>query len=79
MEPLLISGELKTTEPLKHSYHIKAEEEFFSRESGVVYRNGKVYRSVVDKETGNLIEKKLIKTNHAEVMYDTSALTIIEK
>lgn len=73
-----LCGELRTTQPLEHSYHIKAEEEFFSREDGVVYRNGKVYRSVVDKNTGNVIDKKLIKTNHAKVMYDTSRLDIVD-
>lgn len=73
-----LCGELRTTQPLEHSYHIKAEEEFFSREDGVVYRNGKVYRSVVDKNTGNVIDKKLIKTNHAKVMYDTSGLDIVD-
>ena len=74
-----LCGELRTTEPLKHSYHVKAEDEFFSRENGAVYRNGKVYRSIVDKTSGNAIEKKLIKTNYAEVLYDTTNLTIVEK
>ncbi len=74
-----LCGELRTTQPLKHSYHIKAEDEFFSRENGIVYRNGKVYRSIVDKASGNVLEKKLIKTNHAQVMYDTDNLEIIEK
>lgn len=74
-----LCGELRTTQPPEYSYHIKAEEEYFSRENGVVYRNGKVYRSVVDKTNGNLVEKSLIKTNHAQVMYDTSKLEIIDK
>ena len=74
-----LCGELRTSKPLENSYLVKAEDEFFSRENGVVYRNGKVYRSIVDKLNGNVIEKKLIKTNHAEVMYDTSDLTIIEE
>lgn len=71
--------ELRTTKPLEQSYHIKAEDEFFSRENGIVFRNGKVYRSVVDKTSGNIIDKKLIKTNHAQVMYDTTNLEITEK
>ena len=73
-----LCGELRTTHSLENSYHIKAEDEYFSRENGVVYRNGKVFRSVVDKESGNVVEKKLIKTNHAEVMYDTSDLQVID-
>ena len=73
-----LCGELRTTHPLENSYHIKAEDEYFSRENGVVYRNGRIFRSVVDKESGNVVEKKLIKTNHAEVMYDTSDLQVID-
>lgn len=73
-----LCGELRTTKPLEYSYHIKSEDEYFSREGGIVYRNGKVYRSVVDKTSGNIIDKKLIKTNHAQVMYDTTNLEIIE-
>ena len=73
-----LCGELRTTHSLENSYHIKAEDEYFSRENGVVYRNGRVFRSVVDKESGNVVEKKLIKTNHAEVMYDTSDLQVID-
>lgn len=74
-----LCGELRTTQPLEQSYHIKAEDEYFSRENGIVFRNGKVYRSVVDKTSGNIIDKKLIKTNHAQVMYDTTNLEITEK
>ena len=74
-----LHGELRCEKPLNEAYHIKAENEYFSREDGVVYRNGEIYRSVVDKITGNTIDKKLIKTNHAKVMYDTSNLEIVEK
>ena len=74
-----LHGELRCEKPLNEAYHIKAENEYFSREDGVVYRNGEIYRSVVDKITGNTIDKKLIKTNHAKVMYDTGNLEIVEK
>ena len=58
--------------------HIQAEDEYFSRENGEVYRNGKVYRRVVDVATGNTVERRLIKTNHARVLYDTTDLEIRE-
>ena len=73
-----LCGELRTTTELPYSYHIIAENEYFSREDGIVYRNGQVWRSVVDKSNGNTIEKILIKTNHAKVMYDTSNLEVVE-
>ena len=74
-----LCGELRTTEPLNHSYHINCEDEYFSREGEDVYRNSKIYRTIIDKQTGNEISKELIKVNHAKVMYDTDNLNIIDK
>ena len=74
-----LCGELRCEKPLNEAYHIKAENEYFSREDGAVYRNGEIYRTVVDKITGNIVNRKLIKINHAKVMYDTSDLEIAER
>ncbi len=76
-----LCGELRSSAPQANKYHIKAENEFFSRENGIVYRNGQIYRIKVDSITGDHIEKKLIRKNHAEVLYDTDYLEIkdIEK
>ena len=63
---------------MPNTYHIKVRDEFFSRENGTVYRNNKIYRETIDVITGNVIERQLIKTNHAKVMYDTSNLEIRE-
>ncbi len=71
-------GSLLCSDSLPNTYHIKVQDEFFSREDGVVYRNNKIYRETVDVITGNIIETQLIKTNHAKVMYDTSNLEIKE-
>lgn len=73
-----LCGEIRTTQPLAFCYHIKCEDEFFSREEETVYRNNKIYRIATDKKTGNIISKERIKTNHARVMYDTSDLLIFE-
>jgi vancomycin resistance protein VanW len=73
-----LCGELRSSEPQVNKYHIKAENEFFSRENGIVYRNGEIYRIKVDGITGNHTEKKLIRTNHAQVLYDTAGLEIHE-
>ena len=73
-----LCGELRSNKEEKYSYHIHAEDVFFSRENGVVYRNGKVYRTKIDKTTGNIIDKELIRENHAKVCYDTSNLEIID-
>jgi vancomycin resistance protein VanW len=74
-----LCGELRSTEPLKVKYHIASENEHFVRKEGTVYRRGQVYRSCIDKRTGNLLSKELIRDNNARVMYDSSHLEIIEE
>ncbi len=69
-------GKLLRSEKPPFNYHIYVSDEFFNRENGIVYRNNRIYRKTVDIVTGNTIEEKLIKTNHAKVMYDTSNLEI---
>ena len=65
-----LCGELRATEQLQYTFHIHAEGEYFSREDGVVYRNGQVYRDTINRETGECVESQLIRTNHARVMYE---------
>lgn len=73
-----LCGELRCEEPLNLSRQIVCEDEHFSKEGEVVYRNGRVYRETVDKETGNLIHRELIRKNHAKVLYDVTGLEIKE-
>ena len=74
-----LNGELRATTPLPYTYHIHAEDEFFSREGGVVYRNGKVYRDTIDRTTGDCVERQLIRTNHARVMYECPPSMVIRE
>ena len=74
-----LEGELRCEKEEPFAYHIRTEQERFQREAGVVYRVGEVYRSKVDKKTGELLEKKLLRSNHARVMYDTTGLEIEER
>ena len=85
-----LCGELRATEQQPHTFHIHAENEYFSRErpqegdettvaDGVVYRNGEVYRDVIDRKTGQCLESQLIRTNHARVMYDCPPSLIIKE
>ena len=73
-----LCGELRATEPQTHSFHIHAENEFFSREDGVIYRNGQVFRDVIDRNTGSRIDSQLIRTNHARIMYDCPPSAVIK-
>lgn len=77
-DDVYLCGELRSDLPQDKSYHIHAENEFFSKESGIVYRNGVVYRDTIDKKTGICISRDVIRRNHAKVMYDTSNLVIVK-
>ncbi|MFV0395240.1 MAG: VanW family protein [Coprobacillaceae bacterium] len=74
-----LKGEIRAEKQQNTKYHIKVEDEHFSKEKGIVYRNGNVYRSAIDKKTGKVIKRELIKQNHARVMYDTSNLEVVVK
>ena len=85
-----LCGELRAMNPQPHTFHIHAENEYFSRErlrvgdgtsgmDGTIYRNGQVYRDVIDRMTGQHLESQLIRTNHAKVMYDLPPTTIIKE
>jgi vancomycin resistance protein VanW len=65
-----LCGELRATNPQPHNFHIHIENERFTCEDGVVYRNGEVYRDTLDPATGRCLDSQLIRTNHAKVMYD---------
>ncbi len=71
-----LCGELRASDSLPIKYHIKSENEHFIRKDGNVYRIGQVYRDCIDKATGNVISRELIRDNNAKVMYDTSHLKI---
>lgn len=71
-----LCGELRAESPLAVKYHITAEKEHFVREDGFVYRCGEVYRTKVDKSTGNILSRELLRRNHARVLYDTAGLDI---
>lgn len=66
-----LQGELYATREQPYAFHIRTEGECFAREAdGNVYRNGTVVREIVDKETGTLVDRQVLRTNHAKVLYD---------
>ena len=65
-----LNAELRAERPLDVKYHIQCRHEHFVKENGVYYRCGEVWRECIEKATGKILESRLIKTNHAQVMYD---------
>lgn len=71
-----LRGELRAEKPQRYKFHIYTENEHFSRENDMVYRNGKVMRKTIDPSTGNHVKTEIIRINHARVMYDTAHIQI---
>ena len=65
-----LNAELRSDRQLPVKYHIESRNEHFEKESGIWFRKGEVWRLCFDKSTGNCLEEKRIKINHARVMYD---------
>lgn len=74
-----LRGELRAVFRSKCSFHVKAENERFVREDGVVFRRGEVYRTVVDACTGRMLKKELIRKNNARVAYEVEKEKISER
>ena len=74
-----LCGELRADAEQPYTFHIHAENEYFSRQDGIVYRNGQVYRDTIDRITGRVLDSTLIRTNHARVMYECPPEMIIEE
>lgn len=71
-----LCGEMRVDSPLDVKLHIRAENEYFSKEKGIVYRNSEIFRKWIDKRTGSIIRDECIKKNHAEVLYEATNLEI---
>lgn len=69
-----LCGELRSERPYPYRYKLVEEDHHFKKENGKFYRNSKVYRIVIDRETDREIRKELLLDNHSEVMYDYSLI-----
>ncbi len=63
-------GEIRAERPLEVTYHIGVENEAFVKRDDGFYRVGTVYRDRIDKRTGNVLSREVIKENNAKVMYE---------
>lgn len=70
----MLYGELRSEREFPWSYELIEEGHHFEKEKDKYYRISKIYRQTTEKETGNVIEKKLVLDNHSEVMYDYSLI-----
>ncbi|MBE6651724.1 MAG: vancomycin resistance protein [Ruminococcaceae bacterium] len=69
-----LHAELRSESPFPNSYRLVEEGHHFKKEGEKFYRNSKIYRETIDKESGNVISRDLILDNHSEVMFDYSLI-----
>ncbi len=70
----MLHAELRSEKPFPYTYELFEEDHHFKMENEKFYRNSKIYRNIIDRETGNIIEKELVLNNHSEVMFDYSLI-----
>lgn len=75
LDDKMLNGEIRSMVPLENKYRITEEDHHFAKdEEGVFHRNSKVYRTITNKATKEVIKKELILNNHSKVMYDYSLI-----
>lgn len=67
-------GELRSERRFKTRYRLVEEDHHFEKQGDDYYRISKVYRIVIDRQSGEEIGKELILDNHSRVMYDHSLI-----
>ena len=63
-------GELRSEKEFPWTYEIVEENHHFQKEGSKFFRVSKIYREIMERATGNKLDKELILNNHSEVMYD---------
>lgn len=65
-----LCGELRSEHQYPCRYKLYEEDNRFVEENGKWYRLSKVWRSIIDRATGEELRRELILDNHSLVMYD---------
>ncbi len=69
-----LCGEMRSERPFPCRYKLTEENHHFRLEGEKYYRISQVYRTAIDRESGETVGKELILDNHSEVMYDYSLI-----
>ena len=64
-----LRGELRADRVPEHSYRVEARDEEFLRIDGRVWRRNEIWRTFVDRRTGDVVGEELVKRNCAVVKY----------
>jgi vancomycin resistance protein VanW len=64
-----LKGAVYTDQPWPYSYHVFEKNHQFIQQGDKHYRRNEIWRSQIDKRTGNLFKQELLITNFAEIKY----------
>ena len=71
LDDTMLYGEIRADKELENKYKLVEEGHHYAKdETGTFYRNSKVYKIIINKETKSEIGKELVLENHSKVMYD---------
>lgn len=70
----ILYGELRSEREFPWRYELVEEGHCFVREGERYFRVSKIYRNVIDRASGQVLEKQLVLDNHSEVMFDYSLI-----
>ena len=73
-----LEGELRATEALPHTYRVFARDEQFLRYGEQYYRRNEIWRTVIDRRTGNAVREELMKQNCALVKYVPTGVDVVD-
>ena len=74
-----LCGEIRCNESLPIKIHVREEDAYFYEQDGEMIRHNKIYRKVINKRTGNVVEDVLLLENNSKVMYDTQFINGFDK
>ena len=67
-------AELRSVEEMKTAYELLEEGHHFRKEGEKFYRDSKIYKLTKSRETGEILQKELVRDNHSEVLLDYSLI-----
>ncbi len=71
----MLVGELRSESPFPNAYKLVEEDHHFVGEAdGRFYRNSKIYRLILERSSGEVVGKELVRDNHSQVMYDPALI-----
>ncbi|MFN8078615.1 MAG: VanW family protein [Kineosporiaceae bacterium] len=73
-----LEGELRADREQAHSYRVHARHEQFYRLGGQYFRANQIWRTVIDRRTGDRLTEELLRENCARVTYSPAGLDVVE-